>query len=241
MTCSSCEARIASALRKVDGVIEAEANLKGGTAMVAYEEDKVSVDSITGGNREDRLYRQGQEERGGNDDSLGDRRRIDRRLYDRDPGRIVQCLPKVDASIGYGMLFVIGLLTSVHCVAMCGGIALSQSLGPAAASPAPVASAQTAAERLRRLGPGLLYNGGRIISYTIVGGIVGALGSAFSFSPIVKGIISRGGRALHGSPRAEDARDHLESTIALEAFPRGDPRIDRAFRRRLSQSAAHSR
>ena len=33
-----------------------------------------------------------------------------------------------DSSMGYGMLFVIGLLTSIHCVAMCGGIHLSQCL-----------------------------------------------------------------------------------------------------------------
>jgi len=95
-------------------------------------------------------------------------------------------LPKVDASIGYGMLFVIGLLTSVHCVAMCGGIALSQSLRPAG----PVSSAAPRVGKLERLGSGLLYNGGRVISYTIVGAIVGALGAAFSFSPIVKGIIA---------------------------------------------------
>ena len=62
---------------------------------------------------------------------------------------LFNALPKVDASIGYGMLFVIGLLTSVHCVAMCGGIALSQSVGDAA-------SAGPRADRLARLGPGLL-------------------------------------------------------------------------------------
>lgn len=33
-----------------------------------------------------------------------------------------------DASMSYGMLFVIGLVTSVHCIAMCGGINLSQTL-----------------------------------------------------------------------------------------------------------------
>jgi len=38
--------------------------------------------------------------------------------------------------------------------------------------------------------PGLLYNGGRVVSYTIVGGIVGALGAAFSFSPVLKGVIA---------------------------------------------------
>lgn len=31
-----------------------------------------------------------------------------------------------DTKMGYGMLFVIGLITSVHCIAMCGGINLSQ-------------------------------------------------------------------------------------------------------------------
>ena len=33
-----------------------------------------------------------------------------------------------EGNMGYGMLFVTGLMTSVHCVAMCGGIGLSQSL-----------------------------------------------------------------------------------------------------------------
>ena len=33
-----------------------------------------------------------------------------------------------DSGMGYGMLFIIGLITSVHCIAMCGGINLSQCL-----------------------------------------------------------------------------------------------------------------
>jgi len=38
-----------------------------------------------------------------------------------------------------------------------------------------------------RLVPSLLYNGGRVISYTIIGGVVGALGSLFSLSTALKG------------------------------------------------------
>jgi sulfite exporter TauE/SafE/plastocyanin domain-containing protein len=75
---------------------------------------------------------------------------------------------------------------------MCGGIALSQSV-PSGSAPDPNPAAENRrprSERLERLGPGIFYNGGRIISYTIVGGIVGALGSAFSFSPILKGVIA---------------------------------------------------
>lgn len=37
-----------------------------------------------------------------------------------------------DAKMGYGMLFVIGLITSVHCIAMCGGINLSQCISQVA-------------------------------------------------------------------------------------------------------------
>jgi len=78
------------------------------------------------------------------------------------------------------------MLTSVHCVAMCGGIALSQSVGTGIAG----AGVAGAGGNRQRLMPGLLYNGGRVVSYTIVGGIVGALGAAFSFSPVLKGVIA---------------------------------------------------
>jgi len=69
----------------------------------------------------------------------------------------------VDSSVGYGMLFVIGLTTSIHCIAMCGGINISQCL-----------SAKNA------VAPSFLYNTARVISYTLVGAGVGALGSLIS-------------------------------------------------------------
>lgn len=90
--------------------------------------------------------------------------------------------PQAEEGMGYGMLFLIGLLTSVHCVAMCGGINLSQCI--------PQAVKQTGQDsRLASLRPSMLYNLGRVISYTVIGGIVGALGSVISFSGSFKGII----------------------------------------------------
>jgi uncharacterized protein len=99
-------------------------------------------------------------------------------------------LPAVNQSMGYGLIFVVGLITSLHCVAMCGGIVLSQGIrkteesseAGACAAPAPVT-----AGGLTRLTPSLLYNGGRVVSYTIIGGVVGALGSLFSLSQALKG------------------------------------------------------
>ena len=66
-----------------------------------------------------------------------------------------------DSSMGYGMLFVTGLLTSVHCLAMCGGIGLSQSL---------------AGVKQASLRPMLQYHLGRLISYVALGALLGGLG-----------------------------------------------------------------
>jgi sulfite exporter TauE/SafE len=87
--------------------------------------------------------------------------------------------------MGYGMLFVIGLLTSVHCIAMCGGINLSQSLvgtNDPRSSPSSFLTPNS-------LLPGVLYNAGRLVSYTVVGIAVGALGSVIVVSDLFRNIV----------------------------------------------------
>ncbi len=85
-----------------------------------------------------------------------------------------------ESDVGYGMLFVIGLITSVHCIAMCGGINLSQCIPQ---------SEETTGGRFSSLRPALLYNAGRVLSYTAVGFIVGALGSVLTFSNTLQGVL----------------------------------------------------
>ena len=89
-------------------------------------------------------------------------------------------IPEVTSSMGYGVLFVVGLLTSLHCVAMCGGINMSQC----------VSGSGTATGAKAKVKPSLLYNWGRVTSYTIIGGIIGALGSVISFSGWARGIVA---------------------------------------------------
>jgi sulfite exporter TauE/SafE len=91
--------------------------------------------------------------------------------------------PEVKQGMGYGVLFVIGLLTSIHCVAMCGGINLCQCMPDQRTDSAKGNKGST-------LRASILYNLGRVISYTIIGGIVGALGSVISFSGIGKGVVA---------------------------------------------------
>lgn len=74
-----------------------------------------------------------------------------------------------DTKMGYGMLFLVGLLTSVHCIAMCGGINLCQCLPSRT-------NGNDSTSKLTTFGPAFLYNLGRVISYTSIGFILGLVG-----------------------------------------------------------------
>jgi uncharacterized protein len=63
----------------------------------------------------------------------------------------------------YFEIFLIGLLGSMHCIGMCGGFVAMYSLKKPAAAPS--------------LPFHLLYNIGRITTYTLIGGTLGYIGS----------------------------------------------------------------
>jgi len=75
----------------------------------------------------------------------------------------------------YFAAFIVGLLGGVHCLGMCGGIVAALSFG--------MAPGEGGGKRHAWLLGG--YNLGRIVSYTLAGGIVGLLGMlALGFSGI---------------------------------------------------------
>lgn len=178
MTCGACEARISKALTGLPGVVLAQASLESGRVSIEYDADLVDLPSLKRA-----IEAAGypvQEGRGaGPSLALGAGLLLGAAYLVASSRGVFSSLPIVDSSIGYAMLFVVGLLTSIHCVAMCGGIALSQSV--------PRAEGLRTEGRLESLRPGLLYNCGRLLSYTLIGGLVGGIGSAFSFSPAMKG------------------------------------------------------
>ena len=85
-----------------------------------------------------------------------------------------------DSTMGFGMLFVIGLMTSVHYIAMCGGINVSQCLSEN--------------KKFSGLYP-VMYNLGRVVSYTVIGFVLGFAGMLFGtgenlgVSSIIQGLI----------------------------------------------------
>ena len=181
MSCKSCESRIDSALLKANGVISSHSDFRTNTVEIGFTETKPDTREV-----ETVLSNLGYKPIRISDEpivrkwewiqSLGIGIAIFAvfTLFQNTIG--ITILPKIDPNVNLAILFVIGLITSVHCVAMCGGIGISQSLGKASET----------GEKKGSTSRTLLYNTGRLISYTLLGGILGALGSVFQISDAVK-------------------------------------------------------
>ena len=88
----------------------------------------------------------------------------------------------VSDHLTYGLVFFIGLAASVStCMAVTGGLLL------AAAAKYDSVSATTAPATKFKLH--LYFNAGRLIGYGVLGGVIGALGSALAFSAEVNGVL----------------------------------------------------
>ncbi|AUS97393.1 sulfite exporter TauE/SafE family protein [Clostridium thermosuccinogenes] len=197
MTCTSCEMRIENALRKLDGVLEVKAIFSSSNVYITYDANVIGLEQII--EKIEKLdyivkNKPGAEAvtKSNVKKAADDKMSINQLLG---IGIILFALyvivkntvgfnfiPEINQSMGYGILFFVGLLTSLHCIAMCGGINLSQCVSYK------VDNGNSG--KLSKLKPSLLYNSGRVISYTIIGGIVGSLGSGISFSGAAKGIVA---------------------------------------------------
>jgi sulfite exporter TauE/SafE/copper chaperone CopZ/plastocyanin domain-containing protein len=185
MSCVNCQNKIEKALKNKQGIEDAKVSYTDGTASVTYNDGTVTLREIVSVIEElDYKVFEGEKKQSAVTLSqIGGYVVIIIALWmllqQFGFSQLSSAFPLAEAGMGYGMLFVIGLITSVHCVAMCGGINLSQCI--------PISNTNN--NRLMLIKPGILYNGGRIISYTIVGGIVGAVGSVITVSGRFQGII----------------------------------------------------
>lgn len=197
MTCTGCEGRIERKLLSLPGVTFVQGDYSKGEVKVSFDSDKINLSKIKGAiNSMDYLVLQ--------TNSASPSVAVDRSFKPKQLIFIVMIVfgaymlinyfggftffnyfPQAEAGMGYAALFVVGLLTSVHCIGMCGGICMTQCV------PQGENSGETAGNtKASKIRPSLLYNTGRVISYTVIGGIVGALGSVISFSGVAKGIVA---------------------------------------------------
>jgi sulfite exporter TauE/SafE/copper chaperone CopZ/plastocyanin domain-containing protein len=184
MTCVNCQNRIERGLKSTPGVEDAVVNFNTETAAVTYNESVITVQELAAVIEKLDYQVLDKDVPGTSVSHLIGTLVIILSLYvllrGLGMGTLASRFPLAEAGMGYGMLFIIGLVTSVHCVAMCGGINLSQCLS--AAVPAKKKGRQV-------LLPTILYNSGRVLSYTLTGVLVGALGSVISLSGQLQGVV----------------------------------------------------
>lgn len=174
MTCINCQNRIEEALKNTKGISMAHVSYSKGQAEVEFDSKIVTRDQIV-----DIIQKL--------DYTVVDRKQSHRFKWGKSIGTLAIIIflyyvlqhfgilnllvPSMlaDSKMSYGMLFIVGLLTSVHCIAMCGGINLSQCIPS-------MDSEHENISKMEILIPSFLYNVGRVISYTIVGCLLGGIG-----------------------------------------------------------------
>jgi len=174
MTCTTCENRVERALKKVNGVVNAMASYSVQEVTVEYDSEICTKEQLN-----EAIKKAGYSTKSSNNIKFAGFFIV-----------VAAILLLGNSTSGFDMnaklnnasyivLFAVGMLTSIHCVGMCGGIMLTQSLSINNIL-------KEKQNKFKTLMPAILYNAGRVTSYTIIGGIVGALGSVLSLSLNIK-------------------------------------------------------
>lgn len=85
-------------------------------------------------------------------------------------------MPDLSRDMSYGLLMLVGFLSSFHCVGMCGPLILGYT-------------AKNAAKGYKSHTAHLLYGIGKTLSYTVIGSLFGAFGAIVSFTPYTQGAV----------------------------------------------------
>jgi len=165
MTCNSCEGKVEKAVKKLSGVLNSIAKYSTQEVIVQYDSDLCDMKKI-----KESIKAAGYSvENTSNYKFAGIFIIVAAIILIGNSTAGFDMNAKLNGA-SYLVLFIVGLLTSIHCVGMCGGIMLSQSISTENTN------------RFQAILPAILYNAGRVVSYTIIGGIVGALGSVLSLT-----------------------------------------------------------
>ena len=187
MTCPHCEQIIEKQALEIEGVKSCKIDYASQEGKVTFDTDETDIDNIL-----DKIEEKGYEcfiieESGG---LLG---KTNNFLSNKLTGWILGVigilivgyfifqfadniqLPEISHNMGYGLLFIVGLLTGFHCVSMCGGFVISYTT-------------KNALKKVSSHKSHLMYGLGKTVSYTIIGAVFGLIGSIIAFTPMMRGI-----------------------------------------------------
>ncbi|MGN0587095.1 MAG: sulfite exporter TauE/SafE family protein [Oscillospiraceae bacterium] len=176
MTCTGCESRLEKRISAIEGVSSAKASFTENKITVTFDEELCSCEDIIKA-VEGEGYSLKKEKSGGASDAVSviiiviGVYVIAKALG---IANVFRYFPEAREGMSYAALFAVGSLTSVHCAAMCGGINLTASVG---------------GKSDRSVQSALLYNLGRVISYTLIGAVLGGIGSAAAVSVKARAVV----------------------------------------------------
>jgi len=189
MHCGSCETIIEKTVNRIKGIIDVKADYPTETVNVKFNEHEIDIDTII-----DVIEEKGYEcslikQEVVTSEKDPDCFYIDKKVIGIGTGIIgilivgyflfgfVEniALPEISANMGYGLLFLVGLLTGFHCISMCGGFVVGYT-------------AKDAQKGQKSYKSHFMYGAGKTISYTIIGAAFGLLGSIIAFTPMMRGV-----------------------------------------------------
>ncbi|OGY87326.1 MAG: hypothetical protein A2233_01330 [Candidatus Kerfeldbacteria bacterium RIFOXYA2_FULL_38_24] len=195
MTCTSCEVLIERALQKIPGVQKVQVNHKTGLCQIEHDANQKPQLStiqkslaqhhyiVTEDQTTDDLQTVQNKKR--NWKEIGVAALIVLALYPlfKVMGTFSGSAGQISDSLTYGAIFLIGIVAALSsCIAVVGGFILSFSTK--------MQTLHQNATPWQKLKPHLLFNGGRLISYFVLGGVVGALGGVLTPSLRLTGVLT---------------------------------------------------
>jgi sulfite exporter TauE/SafE/copper chaperone CopZ len=188
MTCVNCEVVVERAIRAIPGVRSAHVDYRRGVASVASDE-ALDISRINVALAEEGY---------GAAEAQAAPAKRKARIYTEAAAAVLivlgvflaarqfNLLPRslsVTDNMTYGFVLLIGLIASVSsCMAVTGGLLVALA--------AKYNEATQGLSARQRFIPHLFFNAGRIISYTLLGGLIGAAGAALTFSALATGILT---------------------------------------------------
>jgi len=200
MSCTACENVITKELKKLEGIEHVKVSYSKEMAEIKYNETKTKLADIV-----DAIESKGYEciegvELAGKTQGIEEKkqtikhtvppRKLNYKHLSLSIGVLILmigayfilknttglALPELGPGTSLALIFVIGLLTGFHCIAMCGGFVVSYT-----------AKEATTSNKIN-LKSHLMYGVGKTITYAVLGAFFGLIGSIFTFTPLLRGI-----------------------------------------------------
>ncbi|MFH1056154.1 MAG: sulfite exporter TauE/SafE family protein [Candidatus Altiarchaeota archaeon] len=171
MVCGSCEKVITKHALGLNGVKDVKADHKTGDCEITFDERKVSIAEIYERINEKGYHCSESTKAGmkGISVALGLLALAIGAYIILQP-RFEAYMPALDQNTSLALIFIIGLFTGFHCVAMCGGFVVSYAVNEGKAYMSHIR-----------------YGLAKTLSYAFFGGVFGFIGSFITFTPFMRG------------------------------------------------------